>query len=137
MIFDSEIYTHFPIRTPFWWITIFWLRKGLERASYSCLPIRKLSPKVSNYYSNWSLVGKWRWFCSRIFISVLLTRNSLIWSQNLNDSNWNMGKKKAKEPETPAKDEVGIFGQRSAQNSPMEFPKQSWLLKFRPTVASI
>ena len=35
-----------------------------------------------------------------------------------------MGKKKAKEPETPAKDEVGIFGQRSARNSPIEFPKQ-------------
>ena len=31
-----------------------------------------------------------------------------------------MGKKKAKEPETPAKDEVGYFAKKRTRNSPID-----------------
>ena len=37
-----------------------------------------------------------------------MTKGINFWLQNKLDCRRNMGKKKAKEPETPAKDEVGI-----------------------------
>ena len=41
----------------------------------------------------------------------------------------NMGKKKAKEPETPAKDEVSNFAEKSTENLPIDFLELNWLFE--------
>lgn len=69
----------------------------------------RLSSKVSNYYSNCSLVGKWRCFCSKILKFFFQSRKLSTWLGNCLAIARSMGKKKAKEPETPAKDEVSYF----------------------------
>ena len=40
-----------------------------------------------------------------------------------------MGKKKAKEPETPAKDEVSNFAEKSTENLPIDFSEWNWLFE--------
>lgn len=73
MIFDSERFSltsrnvhHFDESV------VFLVAQGLERASFSWSSSGKLSPKVSNYHSNCSLVGKWRSFWSKIWIFLFL-----------------------------------------------------------------
>ena len=73
---------------------------------FSMISSGRLSSKVSNYYGNCGLVGKWRCFCSKILQVFFQSRKLSSWFENFLAIARSMGKKKAKEPETPAKDEV-------------------------------
>ena len=69
----------------------------------------RLGPKVSDYYSNLSLVENGGVFVVNFGSSFLQSEKLLTCFESCLSTVRNMGKKKAKEPETPAKDEVSNF----------------------------
>lgn len=89
----------------------------------------RLSPKVSDYYSNLSLVENGGVFVVKFWSSFFQSKKLLTCFENCLATARIMGKKKAKEPETPAKDEVSNFAWKSTENLLIDFSERNWLFE--------
>ena len=89
----------------------------------------RLSPKVSDYYSNLSLVKNGGVFVVKFWSSFFQSKKLLTCFEGCLAAARNMGKKKAKEPETPAKDEVSNFAEKSTENLPIDFSEWNCLFE--------
>lgn len=131
MIFDSERFSltsrnvhHFDESV------VFLVAQGLERASFSWSSSGKLSPKVSNYHSNCSLVGKWRSFWSKIWIFLFLEYKAINLAAKLFKHYQKYGEEEDEGARNSSERRGWLnFGEKLTWNLPIHFSEWSWLLK--------